>query len=682
MNGQMITKAEHHWLMYVRFSLVVLFIFLSLLTRVESAQFKKTPATPTLMYSTYLGGVIADQIWAMTVDGQGNTYITGYTASSNFPVFNALQPNYGGQGDGFVAKFKPDGTPVYITYLGGTYLDSAQDIAVDSNGNAYITGWTGSTDFPTVNAFQPNYAGVWDAFVCKISSDGSTLVYSSYLGGTNQEDRINAGTPGSIAVDSTGAAYVSGDTQSTDFPVLNAYQPNLVGTSDMFITKISPSGSSIVYSTYLGGERTEAVFGMTVDSSGKVYVVGDTQSFEYPTANPAQAACVPSPDGSCYDAAVSVLSADGSALVYSTYLGGNSVEWIDRAFNVTVDSAGVAYVTGMTGSSNFPVMNAYQSFYGGQIDAFVTEYSSTGQMLYSTYLGGTDSEVGYSIALNNQKDFYIAGLTLSNDFPLVDPFQSAFGGFEDPFITKFLAGGQSLGYSTYFGGANGREEWGATGIGIDSAGKVYVAGMTEATDFPILNAYQSTNHGSYDGFIARLSEGSTGGCLFCDEFADGVLDPNWTYIKNISDWSESNDALSGTSIRKTEVHAAPIFTGCTLCYGETIMRSAGGPFNRVWFLFHVQDKNNLVELMMDEGRDRWVMKHRINKKVVAKQKFVSQIDANSDYTVRVRYDGTNFIATINGVDQITMAPGGSVNGGTVGFKVKATTGTFQRIEVN
>ncbi|MCI0611800.1 SBBP repeat-containing protein, partial [bacterium] len=173
--GQMITEIRT-----ARFSSIVFFIFLSSLTLVESAQLEKAPTAPTLIYSTYLGGGIADQIWAMTVDAAGYVYVTGYTASSNLPVINALQPNYAGQGDGFVAKFKPDGTPVYITYLGGTYLDSAQDIAVDSAGNAYITGWTGSTDFPTVNAFQPNYAGVWDAFVCKISSDGSTLIYSSY----------------------------------------------------------------------------------------------------------------------------------------------------------------------------------------------------------------------------------------------------------------------------------------------------------------------------------------------------------------------------------------------------------------------------------------------------------------------------------------------------------------------
>jgi hypothetical protein len=661
MNGQVIT---------------ILLLILSSLTLAEPV-----PAAPTLNYSTYLGGVIADQIWAMTVDGAGNTYITGYTASSNLPVFKALQPNYAGQGDGFVAKFKPDGTPVYITYLGGTYLDSAQDIAVDSAGNAYVTGWTGSTDFPTVNAFQPKYAGTWDAFVSKISSDGSTLIYSSYLGGTNQEDRINAGTPGAIAVDSTGAAYVTGDTQSTDFPVVNAYQPNLVGTSDIFITKISPSGSSLVYSTYLGGERTEAGFAMAVDGPGNVYVVGDTQSFEYPTENPAQAACVPGPDGSCWDAIVSTLSSDGSSLVYSTYLGGNSVEYVDRAFNIVVDSRSTAFVTGMTGSTNFPMKDAYQSFYGGQIDAFVTKFSSTGQMVYSTYLGGSNSEVGTSIAINSLGDFYLTGITLSNDFPTVDPFQSTLGGFEDAFITKFLSNGESVAYSTYFGGSDGREEWGATGIGVDPSGNVYVVGHTEANDFPILDAWQSTNHGSYDGFISKLHEPS-GPCLFCDDFSDGVLDTNWNYIKNISDWSESNDALIGSNSRKTEAHAIPAFTGCTVCYGETVMRSSGGPFSRVWFLFHAQDKNNLVELMMYEAKDQWVLKHRINKKVVAKQKFISAIDPNTDYLVRIRYDGTNYIVAINGVDQITLAPGGSVNGGSIGFKVKATTGTFQSITVN
>jgi hypothetical protein len=743
---------KNHWILNGTTLFIAIFLTLN-----------SVEAAPTLNYSTYLGGTIADQIWDIAVDAQGNTYIVGYTASSDLPVVNALQPNAAGQGDAFVAKFDSSGQPVYITYLGGSYLDFGSKIAADNSGNAYVTGWTGSTNFPSVNAFQPNYAGAWDDFVAKISADGSTLIYSSYLGGTNEED------VGGIAVDSAGSAYVTGVTQSTDFPVMNAYQQNLWGPNDIFVTKIDPSGFSLVYSTYLGGDITELGLGIAVDGAGKAYVTGDTQSDDtYPTVNAAQPECAETIFFGCWDAVVTVLSSDGSSLVYSTYLGGNDIEYVDRAFNITVDSAGTAYVTGMTGSNNFPMLNAYQSFYGGQVDAFVTQYSSTGQMLYSTYLGGSNSEVGYGIAVNSLGDFYVAGLTLSEDFPLVDPFQSTFGGFEDPFITKFNSGGQSVGYSTYFGGSNGREEYGAQGIGIDAIDNVYLGGNTEATDFPILNAYQPDNHGSYDAFISKLTEtsgcnyaitptseafdenggtgsvsvitlptcdwtavsndswititsgssgtgngtveysvasnsdsqsrtgtmliatktftvtqsGQSAGCLFCDDFADGVLAPNWTYIKNISDWSESNDALSGTSVRKTEAHAIPAFGGCTQCYGETVMRSGGGPFSRVWFLFHVQDRNNLVELMMDEGKDRWVLKHRINKNVVAKQKFVSAIDPNTDYLVRIRYDGTNYIVTINGVDQITMNPGGSVNGGSVGFKVKATTGTFQNITVN
>jgi len=172
-------------------------------------------------------------------------------------------------------------------------------------------------------------------------------------------------------------------------------------------------------------------------------------------------------------------------------------------------------------------------------------------------------------------------------------------------------------------------------------------------------------------------------CLFCDEFDDSTVDPNWTYIKYISDWTENGTALQGTAVKQTQAHALPVFsTGCTMCKAETVMRTAGGEFNRIWFLFHVQDKNNLVELLMKEENDRWILKHHINKKVVAKQKFISDIDPNTDYTVSIRYDGTNFIANINGTDAITLAPGGAVTGGSIGFKVKGTTGTFQRIEVN
>jgi hypothetical protein len=171
-------------------------------------------------------------------------------------------------------------------------------------------------------------------------------------------------------------------------------------------------------------------------------------------------------------------------------------------------------------------------------------------------------------------------------------------------------------------------------------------------------------------------------CTFCDEFSDGVVNALWNYIKSIIAWSETNDALSGTSTKSTQTNAVPVFPGCTMCYAETVMRTAGGPFSKIWFQFHVVDKFNLVEVMMDDTKNRWVARHRINKTIVSKGKFVSQIEPNTDYTVRVRYDGTNYIVSIDGTDQITLAPGGTVTGGSIGFKVKKTTGTFQRIEVN
>jgi subtilisin-like proprotein convertase family protein len=215
------------------------------------------------------------------------------------------------------------------------------------------------------------------------------------------------------------------------------------------------------------------------------------------------------------------------------------------------------------------------------------------------------------------------------------------------------------------------------GLNLDSAtGQISGTPTTEgAFNFTITATDANTCTGS-QSYVVNIALS----CLFCDEFDDSSVDPNWTYIKNISDWSENGAALIGNASKKTQAYALPIFSaGCTMCKAETIMSTAGG---EIWFLFHVQDKDNLVELLMKEQNDKWVLKHHINKKVVAKKKFISIIDPNTDYTVSIRYDGANFIATINGTDVITLAPGGVVVGGSIGFKVKGTTGTFQRIEVN
>ena len=240
-------------------------------------------AGSSLVYSTYLGGSNNDYGSGIAVDSAGNAYVTGFTSSTDFPTLNAIQPTSGGQYDAFVTKINADGTAyVYSTYLGGSANDNAYGVAADSAGNAYVTGFTASTDFPTVNAIQPTSPGLGDAFVTKINASGNALVYSTYLGGS-ASDQGNG-----IAVDSAGNAYITGYTFSADFPTASAVQPNLDGPVDAFVTKINSSGSALTYSTYLGGSNADYGDGIAVDSTGNAYVTGYTDSLDFPMVNAIQ----------------------------------------------------------------------------------------------------------------------------------------------------------------------------------------------------------------------------------------------------------------------------------------------------------------------------------------------------------------------------------------------------------
>jgi hypothetical protein len=460
-----------------------------------------------VVFSTYLGGSAADQAWAMAADAQGNSYIAGYTASSDFPTFNALQPASGGAGDAFVAKFGPRGELVYSTYLGGSNLDVALGIAVDGQGAVYVTGWTGSSNFPVVNAYQPSYHGGWDAFVVKLAPDGQSLVYSTFLGGASEENAT------AIAVDASGNAFVTGETQSTDFPLAGALQNQLGGSEDAFVAELAPGGDALVFSTYLGGALGgEKGLGIAVDAVGEAHVTGWTTAGDFPTANAFQANL-----HGGWDAFVTKLSPAGDALVYSTYLGGNDLEYVDEGLAITLDSEDIAHVAGFTGSTDFPVQNALQPFYGGQIDAFVTRFSKAGAVESSTYLGGSNSDVGYGVAMDGAAAFYLAGLTISDDYPVIDPIQPTLNGFEDALVSKLSAGATALDFSTYYGGGpSGREEWGATGVAIGAPGSIHLVGQTSTLDFPVLHAYQSFNRGSYDAFVVRISE-----AFFADGFESG-----------------------------------------------------------------------------------------------------------------------------------------------------------------
>jgi hypothetical protein len=386
---------------------------------------KVNPTGSALIYSTYLGGSGEDYGVGIVVDSLGNAYVTGPTSSTNFPTMNPLQPAYGGgASDAFVAQLSPTGSAlVYSTYLGGSDADYSSGIAVNSSGNAYVIGLTFSTDFPTLNPLQPVNGGGGDAFVSQLNPTGSALVYSTYLGGSDFDNGNG------IALDSSGNAYVTGETLSTNFPTMNPFQPTNAGGTDAFVAKFNPAGSTLIYSTYLGGSGEDQGYGITVDSSGSAYLTGRTSSTNFPTMNPLQAA-----NAGIRDAFVAKFNPAGSALVYSTYLGGSGD---DGAYGIAVDGSGNAYVTGYTFSTDFPTVNPLQAANAGIRDAFVAKFNLIGSALvYSTYLGGSDYDLGLGIAADSSGNTYVTGWTQSTNFPTMNPLQPAYGGNEDAFVAK------------------------------------------------------------------------------------------------------------------------------------------------------------------------------------------------------------------------------------------------------
>jgi hypothetical protein len=466
---------------------------------------------PSLTYSTYLGGA-GDRAKGVAVDSSGNACVTGTTVSTGFPLANPLQSsNKSKSGTAFVSKLNSSGSAlVYSTYLGGSVSDQANAVAVDPSGDAYVTGSTCSSDFPTVTPVQAGLKGVCDGFVAELNAAGSSLVYSTYLGGSGTvESGTSLSDEGlSIAVDSSGAAYVTGGTWSTDFPTAAPIQ-SYGGGEDAFLSKFSAGGATLVYSTYLGGTAQDQGNGIAVDSSGNAYVTGFTLSSNFPTVSPFQASNKAATYGTAF---VAELNSAGSALVYSTYLGGSAM---DSGEAIAVDSAGDAYLAGATWSSDFPTFVPLQpsiaAKYAGS-NAFVTKLNPAGSALvYSTYLGGSGhatnatpssgGDTAYGIAVDPVGVAFVAGLTGSADFPSVDALQSS-NNSQDKF-TAFVAclnsAGSALGYSTYLGGTGDDQ---ANGIAVDASDNAYIAGKTTSPDFPTVSPLQATSGGAFVGEVS------------------------------------------------------------------------------------------------------------------------------------------------------------------------------------
>ena len=386
---------------------------------------------------------------------------------------------------------------IYSTFLGGSGADMGFGITVDKKGAVYVTGSTQSTDFPTKKPIQRVYGGGdEDVFITKINPKGNALLYSTYLGG----DSYDAGD--SIAVDRKGAAYVTGYTWSTDFPTKKPIQGNKGGDShDVFITKINSKGNALSYSTYLGGSKWQSGSSIAVDKQGAAYVTGYTFSNDFPTQNPIQGNSAGNGD-----AFITKIRSSGTALIYSTYLGGSDG---DYGHGIAVDSKGAAYVTGQTNSSNFPIKKPVQTKIKGYYDAFITKINPKGNGLsYSTYLGGSQKrtedpeESGECIVVDEEGAAYVAGYTNSTNFPLKNAFQETHrGGLHDVFVTKVYRKGSSLIYSTYLGGLGSDRGY---SIAVDKKGTAYVAGFTESANFPTKKPLQGTHGGDWDAFITKI----------------------------------------------------------------------------------------------------------------------------------------------------------------------------------
>jgi hypothetical protein len=475
---------------------------------------------PVLSFSTYLGGSGDESGWDLALDPAGSVYIAGDTTSANLPASpDAVSTNYGGTlqnlgGDAFVAKFNNTGTTLqFLTYLGGNSADAALGLTVDPSGNAYVVGVTSSTNFPIANAISNRLSGIpemffgalpYDAFVTKLSSGGNSLIYSTYLGGNAQEQGIG------IDVDSQGQAFVTGFTESTNFPVVNAITNQLLGLSDVFITKINAQGSAFIYSTFLGGEGVDHGGSIAVDPNGFACITGYTLSETFPVLNGYQTSLNRMTNNDAYaDAFLSRIS-PGGALVFSTFLGGFFGEY---GYRVAVDSDGNSYVTGTTSSTNFPttlnVLPAGITSSNFASDAFLAKFNPAGNVIYSTTYGGLSSEAPWDLEVDQNRNVLLAGVSSTVIFPSVSPgpgLTTTNSGINDVFLALVNSSATEVIYSGLLGG---RLNDAAFAVEMDSAGNAYLTGETYSGNFPLASAYQTNLVGSSDAFVCKVSVSPT-----------------------------------------------------------------------------------------------------------------------------------------------------------------------------
>ncbi len=463
-----------------------------------------------LVYSTYIGGSGNDRAAGLVVDREGCAYVTGMTYSINFPTTsctfqNSAVPSVNNLANVFVLKLDQTGSNVlYSTFIGGSGNDHGAGIAIDARGNAYVTGFTGSTDFPTTaGAYQVTKTGASnlddDVFVLKLDRTGSVLEYSTYVGGSGHEQGSG------IKIDADGNAYIAGFTSSSNFPTTsNSYQRTYGGGDeydggDAFVFKLNPTGSGLTFSTYIGTDANDQAMAVALDPQRNIYITGYSRSSNFPTSLTA----FQTENEGIGDIFVVKLDQTGTFMLYSTLVGGSTDDYATALF---ADDQGNVYVAGHTLSSNFPITTgSFQTGFGGVFDAFIFKLDPLGSnLLYSTFIGGNAYDKAYAVTVDANGSAYMTGSSNSMDFPTTyGTYRDKKTGTTEAYVLRLDPNGTTLLNSSYLGGHAWSEGF---AIDISGLGTAHVAGFTSSTDFPVSETgFQRSYGGSYDAFSLMIT---------------------------------------------------------------------------------------------------------------------------------------------------------------------------------
>jgi hypothetical protein len=464
-----------------------------------------SPSTdPDPIYSTYIGSSSTEYPYGTYVDSLGYIYVTGYTSSSGFPTANAYDSTHNGGNDVFILKLTADGqTLVYSTFIGGGSSDAGLALTVDDQYNVYVAGYTASTDFPVLSAYDNSKSSGYDAFVLKLQADGAALTFSTFIGG-NSDERIY-----SMAIDESNNVYGIGSSSSSDWPVVNPFQATSGGGEDVVVIKLSNDGTTLMFSSYLGGSSSDRAHDMSLDSKNRVVLTGWTLSSNYPVAN-----AIDGSFGGSYDVILSRVNTTSGSLDFSTYLGSSGD---DRGHGIAIDPDDNIYFEGWTSSSAFPTVNAYDSSHNGGNDIFITKVAANGTtILFSTFLGGSGTDDGtiQNLRLDQYNNIYVGARVTSSNIPTVNPYDDTYSGGYDSYFFKMSSDGQQVYYASYFGGSNDEIPY---SLYVTGSGLVTFVGMTASSNFPVVNPYDASYGGSSDVYVIQFENVS-------DYDGDGLCD--------------------------------------------------------------------------------------------------------------------------------------------------------------